>query len=91
MGQKVNPIGFRVAVNKNWRSRWYAEKRQYGDFFHEDLKIRELIMKWLAGAAVPEVIIEQGPMMRRHWSRSRGMARPVTKRTSHIRVVLVNE
>ena len=59
MGQKVNPIGFRVAVNKNWRSRWYAERRQYGDFFHEDLKIRALIMKRLAGAAVPEVIIER--------------------------------
>ena len=59
MGQKVNPIGFRVAVNKNWRSRWYAERRQYADFFHEDLKIRALIMKRLAGAAVPEVIIER--------------------------------
>lgn len=40
---------------------------------------------------VEQVVIEQGPMMRRHWARSRGMARPVTKRTSHIRVVLVNE
>lgn len=40
---------------------------------------------------VEQVIVEQGPMMRRHWARSRGMARPVTKRTSHIRVVLANE
>jgi large subunit ribosomal protein L22 len=40
---------------------------------------------------VEQVIVEQGPMMRRHWSRSRGMVRPVTKRTSHIRIVLVNE
>ncbi|MDD5677825.1 MAG: 50S ribosomal protein L22 [Kiritimatiellae bacterium] len=40
---------------------------------------------------VERVIVEQGPMMRRHWSRSRGMARPVTKRTSHIRIILANE
>jgi len=59
LGQKVNPIGFRVGVNKNWRSRWYAEKRQYGDFFHEDLVIRERVMKRLSGAAVPEVLIER--------------------------------
>jgi len=59
LGQKINPIGFRVAVNKNWRSRWYAEKKQYGDLLHEDLKIREMILKRLAGAAVPEVIIER--------------------------------
>ncbi|NLB39140.1 MAG: 30S ribosomal protein S3 [Clostridiales bacterium] len=59
MGQKVNPIGFRVAVNKNWRSRWYAEKRQFGDFFHEDLLIRDHILKRLSGAAVPDVLIER--------------------------------
>jgi len=40
---------------------------------------------------VAQVIVEQGPMMRRHWSRSRGMARPIAKRTSHIKIILVNE
>jgi small subunit ribosomal protein S3 len=59
LGQKVNPIGFRVTVNKNWRSKWFAGKRQFGDFFHEDLKIRELIKKRLQNGAVPEVIIER--------------------------------
>ncbi len=59
MGQKINPIGLRVAVHKNWQSRWYAEKRQFSAFFHEDLLIRERIMKRLAGAAVPEVGIER--------------------------------
>ncbi|MBI2438344.1 MAG: 30S ribosomal protein S3 [Lentisphaerae bacterium] len=59
MGQKVNPIGFRVALNKNWQSRWYAEKRQYSEFFHEDLKIRSWVMRRLAGAAVPTVTIER--------------------------------
>ncbi len=59
MGQKVNPIGLRVTVTKNWRSRWYADKRQFADYFHEDLLIREMIMKRLAGAAVPDVTIER--------------------------------
>ncbi|MDO9540715.1 MAG: 30S ribosomal protein S3 [Kiritimatiellia bacterium] len=59
MGQKVNPIGFRITVNKNWRSRWFANKRQFGDYFHEDLKIRDLIKKRLQNGAVPDVIIER--------------------------------
>ncbi|MFC1454459.1 30S ribosomal protein S3 [Verrucomicrobiota bacterium] len=59
MGQKVNPISMRVTVNKNWRSKWYANKRQFGDLFHEDLKIRKIIMQRLQNGAVPEVIIER--------------------------------
>ena len=59
MGQKVNPIGLRVTVNKNWRSKWFAVKRQFGDFFHEDLKIRDLVKKRLQNAAVAEVLIER--------------------------------
>lgn len=59
MGQKVNPIGFRVTVNKNWRSRWYSEKAAFGDYFHEDLLIRDLVKKRLENAAVPDVTIER--------------------------------
>lgn len=59
MGQKVNPIGLRVTVNKNWRSKWFAGKRQFGDYFHEDLKIRDLIKKRLQNGAVSEIIIER--------------------------------
>ena len=59
MGQKVNPIGFRVTVNKDWRSRWYSDKKEFGNLLHEDLLIRELVMKRLKDAAVPEVIIER--------------------------------
>lgn len=59
MGQKVNPVGLRVAVNKRWRSRWYAGKRQYGDLLHEDLEIREMVKSRLKDAAVPEVLIER--------------------------------
>ncbi|MBQ8571552.1 MAG: 30S ribosomal protein S3 [Kiritimatiellae bacterium] len=43
MGQKVNPIGFRVAVNKDWRSRWFADKRNFGDFLKEDCIIRDTV------------------------------------------------
>ena len=59
MGQKVNPIGFRVTVNKDWRSRWFAEKKEFGDLLHEDLKIRDLVKARLKDAAVPEVLIER--------------------------------
>lgn len=60
MGQKVNPIGFRVTVTKQWKSRWFAERdREIGDLLHEDLKIRELVKTRLREAAVPDVRIER--------------------------------
>ena len=43
MGQKVNPIGLRLGINKTWASRWYASPREYADLLHEDLKIRAMI------------------------------------------------
>ena len=43
MGQKVNPIGFRLAVTKDWRSKWYATGKDYAAKLHEDLKIRKFI------------------------------------------------
>jgi len=59
LGQKVNPIGLRVTVNKDWRSRWYAEKKEFGDLLHEDLMIRDLIKERLKDASVADVIIER--------------------------------
>ena len=59
MGQKINPIGLRVAVTKAWKSRWFAEKRNFGSLLMEDLKIRELIKKRLDQAAVAEIIVER--------------------------------
>jgi len=59
LGQKVNPIGFRVAVNKNWRSRWFAMNRAFGDLLHEDQIIRDLIKKELKDGAIADVIIER--------------------------------
>ena len=59
MGQKVNPIGLRVGVEKNWRSRWFSPKKTFGALLVEDLKVRELVMKRLEGAAVSDVFIER--------------------------------
>lgn len=59
MGQKVNPIGFRVAVNRNWRSMWYASKKDFPIFLYEDAMIRKFIKKKLEGAAVSKVTIER--------------------------------
>lgn len=43
MGQKVNPIGLRLGINKTWQSRWYADPREYADLLHEDLRIRKMV------------------------------------------------
>lgn len=59
MGQKVNPIGLRVAVTKQWRSRWFANKREYGALVHEDGLIRDLVKRRLPEAAIPQVLIER--------------------------------
>ncbi len=59
MGQKVNPHGFRVGVIKNWDSRWYANKKNFGDKLVEDYEIRELIKKDLYIAGISKVEIER--------------------------------
>jgi small subunit ribosomal protein S3 len=59
MGQKINPIGFRLALNRNWSSRWYANSKNFPTMLLEDLKVREYLKKRLAHAAVSRVIIER--------------------------------
>ena len=59
MGQKVNPIGFRVVLDKQWRSRWYSDKKHFGELLAEDQAIRAAVMKRLANAAVSKVVIER--------------------------------
>lgn len=59
MGQKVNPIGFRLGVIKDWNSKWYANKRNYADLLHEDLKIRRLIKDRFFSAGVSKIDIER--------------------------------
>jgi small subunit ribosomal protein S3 len=59
MGQKTNPIGLRLAVNKDWRSKWYAGKKDFGRLLAEDRQIRELLKKKLESASVPRIQIER--------------------------------
>jgi small subunit ribosomal protein S3 len=59
MGQKTNPIGLRVAVNKDWRSKWYADKKEFSKLLTEDRLIRDLLKKKLEGASVPKILIER--------------------------------
>lgn len=59
MGQKVNPIGFRMAVHKQWKSRWYAERKEFGDLLNEDIVIRDMVREKLKDAAVADIIIER--------------------------------
>jgi small subunit ribosomal protein S3 len=59
MGQKVNPIGFRVGINRDWDSIWFAKKNKYGQFLIEDFKIREYIKKNIINSGVAQVIIER--------------------------------
>lgn len=60
MGQKVNPISFRLQVNKQWRSKWFANKREYVDYLTKDLEVRRLIHKELGSrAAINKVDIER--------------------------------
>ena len=59
MGQKVNPIGLRLGINRTWDSRWFAGKASYGDLLHEDLRIRKYIEKRLQQAGVSRIVIER--------------------------------
>ncbi|HCL92834.1 MAG TPA: 30S ribosomal protein S3 [Verrucomicrobia subdivision 3 bacterium] len=59
MGQKTNPVGLRMAVNHEWRSRWYAGKKDFGALLSEDRKIRALLKKKLESASVPQILIER--------------------------------
>lgn len=64
MGQKVNPISMRLQVNKDWRSRWFAGKKEYANFLAQDLKVRKMIKDDLGmRAAINKVDIERSPNM----------------------------
>ena len=51
MGQKINPVGLRLQVNRTWDSRWFADGDEYGRLLHEDLAIRDRVLGWAAGMA----------------------------------------
>ncbi len=59
MGQKVNPIGLRLGINRTWDSRWYASKGEYGRLLQEDIAIRQMLEGELKQAAVSKIVIER--------------------------------
>ena len=59
MGQKIHPTGFRLAVTRNWASRWYATNRNFASMLAEDLEVREFLKKKLKNAAVSRILIER--------------------------------
>ena len=61
MGRKVHPIGFRLGINKPWLGRWYAEGKDYTEQLHQDLELRNLVMKETERASVSTVEVERYP------------------------------
>ena len=55
MGQKINPIGFRLGINRTWDSRWFAEGREYGQLLQEDLQIRKYLKKELRQSGISKI------------------------------------
>jgi small subunit ribosomal protein S3 len=61
MGQKVNPIGFRLAVRRDWQSRWFANKKDFSKNLKEDYQIREFLGEKFRYAAVPRIFRSRNP------------------------------
>ena len=59
MGQKVNPIGIRLGITRDWTSKWYADSRNYPDYVHQDWEVREFLKRKLAEASVSRIAIER--------------------------------
>ena len=59
MGQKVNPVGLRLGINRTWDSRWFADGKEYGRLLHEDIKVRRELKKRLYQAGISRIIIER--------------------------------
>ena len=59
MGQKVNPIGLRLGINRTWDSRWFASRGEYGKLLHEDLRVRKMLKERLYQAGVSRIVIER--------------------------------
>ncbi len=59
MGQKIHPTGFRLSVQKNWSSRWFANTKNFSEMLHKDIEVRDFLKKKLAGAGVSKVVIER--------------------------------
>ena len=65
MGQKTNPTGFRLAIRRNWQSRWFARKKDFAKLLLEDQIIRSTLMEKLKQASVPRIFKSHGGMTRK--------------------------
>ena len=59
MGQKINPIGLRIGIIKDWEAKWYAERREFVDTLHEDIQVRKFIRQQLPGSGISKIEIER--------------------------------
>lgn len=59
MGQKVNPNGIRLGINKDWTSKWFANSRDYANYLNNDMQVRNFLIKKLKGAAISQILIER--------------------------------
>jgi small subunit ribosomal protein S3 len=59
MGQKVHPVSYRLPVTFDWRGKWFADKKEYINLMHEDIKVRDFVKSKLSQAAVPKIVIER--------------------------------
>ena len=98
MGQKVNPIGLRIGVNKSWDSIWFDEKN-YANKLHEDIIIRNYINNKLnkdsqidsGNILIKSIYADKGPTMKRFRPAAMGRAARILKRTSHLTVIVENK
>jgi len=74
MGQKVNPIGLRLGINRTWESRWYANTAEYGDLLHQDLAIRNFLFEELKNASVARMTSRSCVKKLRKWSTAKSLS-----------------
>ena len=97
MGQKINPIGLRLGINRTWDSRWFAGKQEYGKLLHEDVK--KALNSAIANAennhnldvdrlVVAEASVGKGLVMKRFQTRGRGRSAGIIKPFSHLTIVV---
>ena len=103
MGQKVNPVGLRLGINRGWDSVWYAKKKDFGNYLIEDFKIREFIKKTVQSAVanaennnqfdidnlyIKEAFVGKSIVLKRFRARAKGRAASILKPYSNVTIIL---